>query len=155
MLTETAADDQATRFELYAEVRAEELGIAGWEPSQRTQLLRLQFEAQRRGYRDAFPAAAERLIWYDGAPAGWVIVDRSGLRLHCIDIGIRSGVRGRGLGTRVLRALQEEAAAGDRPLALTVLRTNVRALALYARLGFREVGGNDTHALMEWRRESV
>lgn len=154
-LTEVGADDEAVRFRLYAEVRAEELGMQGWNPDERTQMLRLQFEAQRRGYRDQFPAAAVRLILCDGSPVGWVIVDRSGPDLRCVDIAIVSGDRSKGIGTRVLRALQEEAAAGDRPLALTVLRTNVRALAFYARLGFRAIRQTDTHALMEWRRDST
>jgi ribosomal protein S18 acetylase RimI-like enzyme len=144
--------EEVALFRLYTAVRAEELGMQDWEPELRHQMLRLQFEAQRRGYREQFPAADECLILRDGSPVGWTIVDRSGPALHAIDIGLLSGERNRGVGTRVIRGLQQEAAAGNRPMVLSVLTLNVRALGLYVRLGFRAIGETDTHTIMEWRR---
>jgi ribosomal protein S18 acetylase RimI-like enzyme len=146
-------DDDAALFQLFTEVRSEELRMEQWEPALRNQLLRFQFEAQRRGYREQCPGANARLILRDGSPVGWIIVDRSGPRLHCVDIAIVTGARSTGLGTRVLRALQEEAAAAERPVALMVLRSNVRARGLYVRLGFRVTEETDLHTLMEWRRD--
>ena len=121
-----------------------------WEPELRDRLLRFQFQAQRQGYREQFPAADERLILGEDAPTGWVIVDRSGPEVRCVDIAVVPEKRGLGIGTRVLRGLQEEAAASGRPLVLAVLRTNIRAFALYRRLGFRVKSETDLHALMEW-----
>lgn len=144
--------DEGQFFELFAAVRGEELGMERWDPQMRNEMLRFQFDAQRRGYREQCPTADERLILRGGAQIGWVIIDRSGPAVHCVDLAIVSGQRNKGVGTQVLRALQEEAATGNRPLLLTVLRTNARALALYARLGFRVIGETDVHAVMEWRR---
>jgi ribosomal protein S18 acetylase RimI-like enzyme len=144
--------EEAALFQLYTAVRAEELGMQDWDPELRNQMLRLQFEAQRRGYREQFPAADERLIVRDGSPVGWIIVDRSGTELRAIDMALLLAERNRGVGTRVIRGLQQEAAAGNRPMVLSVLTLNVRALGLYVRLGFRVIGETDTHAIMEWRR---
>jgi ribosomal protein S18 acetylase RimI-like enzyme len=144
--------DDAALFQIYTAVRAEELGMGEWDPELRNQVLRLQFEAQRRGYRDRFPAADERLILRKGSPIGWVIVDRSGRELHGIDIALLAEERSRGIGTSVIRALQEEAAAASRPMMITVQRLNVRALGLYVRLGFQVIRETDLHMVMEWRR---
>ena|ERR1700681_4177713 len=144
--------DEAALFQLYTAVRADELGMQGWDPELRNQLLRFQFEAQGRGYREQFPAADERLILRDGSPVGWIIVERSGTELRGIDMALLSEERNKGVGTRVIRALQEEAAAESRAMVLSVLTLNVRALALYVRLGFRVISTTDTHTVMEWRR---
>ena len=125
-----------------------------WDPAQRDRVLRVQFAAQRRSYRQEFPKADERVILRDGSPIGWVVVDRSGAELHGIDIALVADQRSRGIGTMVIRALQDEAAADGRPMVITVLRSNVRALALYERLGFRPIRHTEVHTLMEWRRES-
>lgn len=151
------AGDEATLRHLHAAVRSEELQMESWEPELRDRMLRTQFDAQRRGYRERFPPADEQLILHDHSPVGWLIVDRSGPALRCIDIAIVPEQRNQGIGTHVFRALQEEAAAGDRPLVVTVLRLNLRALALYGRLGFRateEDGAQaaDPYLRMEWRR---
>lgn len=146
--------DEAALLRLYATVRGEELGMDHWEPELRDRMLRIQFDAQRLSYREQFPHADERLILRDGSPIGWVIVDRSRAELHGIDIALVADERSRGVGTRVIQALQEEAAAANGPMAITVLRQNVRALALYRRLGFRETGGTETHIVMDWCRDS-
>jgi ribosomal protein S18 acetylase RimI-like enzyme len=122
----------ADLFELFSRVRADELGMHSWDPELRARMLRFQFDAQRHGYRAQCPAADARLILRGGVRVGWIIVDRSGPALHCVDIGIVPEARSQGVGTRVWRALQDEAAATARPLVLTVLRTNIRARALRA-----------------------
>jgi ribosomal protein S18 acetylase RimI-like enzyme len=147
--------EQAGWFDLFSRVRAEELGMQAWDPLLRDQILRLQYEAQRRGYLAQFPAAETRLILQEGRSIGWLIVDRSGAEFHCVDVAVIPEARNQGVGTWVWRTLQKEAAATARPLVLAVLRTNVRALALYVRLGFDVVGGTETHLRMEWRSSGV
>lgn len=145
--------DDALMFRMYAEVRAGELGMGEWDAALREPLLRQQYEAQRRGYAEEHPAADHRLIERDGKAIGWVIVERRGDALFGVDIALVAEERSRGTGSAVIRALQEEAAAAHCPMIITVLRTNLRAIALYRRLGFRASGENETHVLMEWRDE--
>ena len=150
-LRDLRADDQAVLFELYTAVRSEELGMLSWPPDQRELMLRIQFDAQRRGYREQFPHLSERLILRGASPIGWVIVDGSDSReLHGIDIALLAEARRQGVGTRVMRSLQEEAAAGNRSFVIVVERRNVRALAFHRRLGFRAIRDTDVHTTMEW-----
>jgi len=149
-VTTARPEDEATLFDLFCSVRTEELGMQGWDGSLRNQILRLQFDAQRRGYRQRF-AADDQVIRSGDSAIGWVVVDRSGAVLRCLDIALVSKARGRGIGTQVLRALQAEAASSGRPLVVSVLRTNLRAVALYTRLGFRTGSRTDAHVSMEWR----
>ena len=155
MVRELRADDEPVLFQLYSAVRSAELGIEGWPPDERDRMLRIQFDAQRRGYRAQFPRLDERLIVRSGLPIGWVIVDGSDARaLHGIDIALLAEARRQGVGTQVMQSLQEEAAAGNRPFVILVERRNLRALAFHRRLGFQAIKETDVHTMMEWRPET-
>jgi RimJ/RimL family protein N-acetyltransferase len=104
-------------------------------------------------YREQWPDVCERLILCDGSPVGWLVVDRSGPVMRGIDIAIVPDARNSGVGTRVIRALQAEVAGSAGTFAISVLRSNVRARALYDRLGFIATGETDLHTLMEWRQD--
>jgi GNAT superfamily N-acetyltransferase len=58
--------------------------------------------------------------------------------------------QGRGLGSSILRDLQEQARAVGVPVRLSVLEAN-RARALYERHGFVVVGETDTVYRLQWR----
>ena len=150
-LRDLGPDDRSIFFALFSAVRVEELAMQAWEPALRDGILRLQFEAQRRGYHDQYPQRTEMLILLDDRPVGWAVVDRGGDCLRCLDIAIDPAYRRRGFGSRVFRAWQEEAAAEQRPIALSVLCSNAAARALYERLGFVVTRKGETHMEMEWR----
>jgi GNAT superfamily N-acetyltransferase len=57
--------------------------------------------------------------------------------------------QGKGIGSRVLQELMEEAKAKGLPLRLQVLKEN-KAQHLYRKLGFKDAGLTDTHILMEF-----
>lgn len=135
----TAADDTLL-FELYASTRAEELAAWGWSAAQQEPFLRMQWLAQRRGYEARYPSEGHVVIELDGRPAGRLWVVRGEHELRLVDVSLLPAYRGRGVGTALLRALQEEAAAAGKPLRLHVTASNP-ALRLYTRLGFTPVGG--------------
>ena len=65
---------------------------------------------------------------------------RGGHSLNLV-LGVRDAASGRGLGTRLLVALESDARTlGIRRLGLGVLATNARAIALYERAGFTREG---------------
>lgn len=152
-LTLEPAADETLLYALFAVVRTEELGMAAWPPALREQVLRTQFRAQQEGCGRVHGTHETRLIVSDGHPVGWVIVDRGGAELHGIDLGLIPEARGAGIGTQIIRALQQEASATRRGMVLDVQRTNARAVALYERLGFRTESVTDTHLLMRWTAE--
>lgn len=113
-------------------------------------LVDLQFRAQRLAYREQFPHADERIVWADGRPCGRLLVDRSPQRIHLVDVALLPDQRGKGIGTRLLQALQQEAQAAVLPLRLQVFQDNP-ARRLYARLGFSEIDSRRPYLTMEWR----
>jgi ribosomal protein S18 acetylase RimI-like enzyme len=146
----TGADDAAL-FELFSRARAHDLGMDAWDETMRLTLLKLQFDAQRRGYAQQFPSAQTCFLSYDGRPAGWLIVERTPRSIHVVDVAVVPDARGRGLGTAALRALQDEAAGHGVPITLSVARDNAAAIRLYSRLGFDEAGGDDVYLALRWR----
>jgi ribosomal protein S18 acetylase RimI-like enzyme len=143
--------DEAALFDLFCRVRTRDLEAASWDDRVRAATLRLQFDAQRRGYLQQWPAAETRLVLVSGAIAGCVIVDLAGGALHLLDIAVAPESRGQGIGGRIVRALQEEAAQAGQVLTLTVLRTNLPAVRLYSRLDFQVVRAGETQLVLEWR----
>ncbi|MBQ9458737.1 MAG: GNAT family N-acetyltransferase [Oscillospiraceae bacterium] len=76
-------------------------------------------------------------IQYQGEKAGYIHVHPDGDRVELDDLYLFPRLRGRGIGAAVLRACIRE--AGSRPVYLYVYSGNVRAVALYQRLGFRVI----------------
>ena len=86
------------------------------------------------------------------APIGYVVVtfgwslEFGGLDGFVDEIYIRPGVRGRGIGTEILRGLPKSlASAGMKAIHLEVGRGNEKARALYRKMGFE---ARDDYVLM-------
>lgn len=81
----------------------------------------------------------------DGRIVGWCDVVRSAAPVFghrgTLGMGLLPEVRGRGLGLRLIHATLDAArAAGIEQVTLHAFARNARALALYRKAGFREVG---------------
>jgi len=97
------------------------------------QQVALRLDTFRRG----FPGAMRRIAVGPDGPVGRVIVDwNHDAGSHCVDIAVRPADGGRGVGTALLRAWIDVAAARGLTCTLTVAEDNP-ARALYARLGFQ------------------
>lgn len=120
--------------ELFAESRADDFALL--PPDVRPSLVAMQFAAAQRSYRDAYPAARSEIIELDGRAVGRILIDATDERVRVVDVVVTGRARNRGIGTCVLREVI--AAAGDRPVQLSVWSGNASARRLYARLGFHE-----------------
>ena len=81
---------------------------------------------------------------------GWMQVsERSGSCIHLDQLHLVERVRNGGIGSRLIRELQDRATASERRVELNVMRRNP-AQALYERLGFRVVGGDEERLHMRW-----
>ncbi|MFL6161773.1 MAG: GNAT family N-acetyltransferase [Jatrophihabitantaceae bacterium] len=150
-----AADDDFL-LALFAEARPE-LGLLP-EPV-REQLLRLQFEAQRRQYRADTPDAVDWILeLHRGDEAEQAPVGRCYLRLgpdelRLLDLAVTERLRGNGVGSSVLEQLRTVAERAGVPLRLSVWQANDGAIRLYRRLGFVEDGDQDSaggYLRMHW-----
>ena len=97
----------------------------------------LSDEEQRQRVEYRFDAAS--LLVVDDEPVGLIKVLRDGDDWTLEQFQVAPSHQGRGLGTRVLRALIADARASGAQLRLSVLKQNPAA-RLYERLGFRVVG---------------
>jgi len=145
----TPADDSFLA-DVYAISRAEELAQTGWTEEQKAQFCRRQFDAQSAYYSVNYPGALFQVIERDGQSIGRLYVARWEKEIRIVDITLLPESRGSGIGTNLLRDLQNEAAAAGRSLTIHVERFN-RALQLYQRLGFQQVEDKGVYLLMEWK----
>jgi ribosomal protein S18 acetylase RimI-like enzyme len=128
---------------------SEELAALEWPEPMRGQLLEMQSTARRRAIRTARPGARSEIIVADGASAGWLVVAEQPSEIRLMEIMILHSLRGRGVGSTVVRNLLAEAGGARKPLRLSVSATNAGAIRLYERLGFRRIGGDEIRRHME------
>ena len=149
-LRSATTDDAAFLERVYAGTRSDELALTDWSDGQKAQFCRMQFDAQDRHYREQYPGAEFSVIVRDGEAVGRLYVDRREREIRIMDISLLPADRGAGIGTRLLRELQEEARAKGGALSIHVEKFN-RAMRLYERLGFQPVEDQGVYLLMEWR----
>ena len=135
--------------EVYGSSREDELRPTGWTDDQKALFLDHQFEAQDTYYRANYDPASFDVVLVDGVPSGRLYVARWPEDIRIIDIALLPAARGRGVGTRLLTALLDEARETTRRVSIHVEKQNP-ALRLYERLGFRVAADRDPYVLMEW-----
>lgn len=127
-------------FELYLDARAAEFSLLPLHGAQREFMLRMQFEAQQRGYAARFPASSDAIVMCKDRRVGrlWLAAgDQDEIRV--LDIALLSRERGAGIGSVLLRRVLQK----GKPVRLSVTRTNLRAFELYRRLGFMVADQNE------------
>ncbi len=75
----------------------------------------------------------------DGKVVGYGVVDRWSDHNHLVSIAVRSSMRRKGIGKRLLDALEEGLSPG-KALRLEVRKSNVAAIEFYLKEGFGTVG---------------
>ena len=71
-------------------------------------------------------------------------------RLYLRNIALNPDVQGQGIGTHLIRQLQQESGTCGIPLELVLFRTNPRACEFYKRLGFEVTGQTEAFIEMSW-----
>lgn len=90
------------------------------------------------------------IVLCDGIPCGCISVVERADAIILRDLVIVPEYQNRGIGTLLLGEVMKRAQARNVPVHTGTHRLN-RALNLYLRLGFREVGQTPTHILLEAR----
>ena len=135
---------------VYASTRAEELARVPWSDQQKRAFTDMQFAAQDTDYRRNYPAAQYSIIEWQGIPVGRLYVDRCEKEIRIIDIALLPEHRRAGIGTKLLRELQEEARTSGRALTIHVEKFNP-ARSLYHRLGFQQIEDKGVYLFLEWK----
>jgi RimJ/RimL family protein N-acetyltransferase len=113
-------------------------------------LVNQQYRLQQDTYAGRFPNADTLIIELSGRPIGKITLDERKTALHIVDLALTPAMRGKGYGTRILRAIQAEARQRRIPVELSVDRQNLPAKRLYLGLGFQVTGASETHESMAW-----
>jgi len=142
-------DDRGFRYQLFCDSRQPEFALL--PPPVYQQVMAHQFHAQTVGYRGQFPQARFDIIELAGERIGRIVVDRSGTMMHIVDQAIVPTLRGRGIGTAIMRALMDEAQAAGLPVRLEVASENDPSFRLYQRLGFVPIETYLFYMRLEWR----
>jgi GNAT superfamily N-acetyltransferase len=148
-LREAGPADEAHLLAVYGGTREDELTMTDWDDARKREFVEQQFRAQDQYYREHYVNASYDVILVDGAPAGRLYIARWPEELRIMDIALLEKYRGKGVGTRLLKQLQAEAAAAGKSLRIHVERFNP-ALSLYVRLGFRLVEDRGVYLFLEW-----
>lgn len=144
---------------LYKTSRLVELLVAPWCAEQKHAFLGDQFALQHAHFLKTSPKSDYCLIPRGKAPFGRIYFDHSGRDWLLIDILLRADCRNKGIGSALIRWLQQSVmAAGAEWLKLQVAHSNPRALRLYECLCFLENPASESHfpashTAMRWKRD--
>jgi ribosomal protein S18 acetylase RimI-like enzyme len=143
-------EDRDFRYQLFCDSRQPEFALL-LTPAAFQQIMAHQFHAQTVSYRTQFPQARFDIIELAGERVGRMVVDRPGTMVHIVDQAIIPQLRGRGIGTALMRALMDEAGAAGLPVRLEVASESDPAFRLYRRLGFVPIETVPLYMRLEWR----
>jgi len=143
-------EDEDLLLEIYKSSRGDDLRGLGWAEDRVSEFLGMQYEAQQHFFESEYQRVADEIILWEGKPAGRLIVERREHEIRCVDVALLPAHRNRGIGTFLIRKLQDEARHERKPLRLRVIRFN-RAVSLFERSGFVRTSETGTHFQMEWR----
>jgi ribosomal protein S18 acetylase RimI-like enzyme len=143
--------DEIYLYELYVAVRGPLFERTALTAAQREHLLRMQFQAQLSSYTQQFPNSCYHLVLLDSKPVGRLWVAPANNAYQLVDIAIHPAVQSKGLGTVLVKRLQEEAQKAKMPVRSMVDRFNPGSLRWHQRLGFQVVREDILQYYMEWR----
>jgi GNAT superfamily N-acetyltransferase len=133
---------------LYGTTREEELRQVDWTPEQKAAFVDHQFRAQHRYWQENYSQTSWDLIVRDDVRIGRLYVARWEREIRIVDIALVPQVRGAGIGTRLIRAVFDEADGSGRTVSIHVESYNP-ARRLYERLGFVQAGEQGVYLRME------
>ena len=137
-------------YRVYASTREEELAVVPWNAEEKEVFLRMQFNAQHQHYQQYFSDAEYNVILVEGVPVGRLYLHHRADEIRIVDIALLPEYRGQGTGTRILKEILLEGKQANLPVRIHVEHNN-RALRLYERLDFQQIGDQGVYYLMEWQ----
>jgi ribosomal protein S18 acetylase RimI-like enzyme len=117
---------------------------------QREVFVQMQFKIRHAAYSATYPTALSEMICADsGTSLGRVLTDRTADEMCLIDIALMPEHQSQGIGTQVIKKLQQECMAQAWKMKLQVLKGNA-AESFYRRLGFKVTGEDSLRRQMVW-----
>ena len=143
------SDDHEFLFEVYQSSRGDDLRGLGWEQARVIEFLRMQYEAHQQFHDREFKNATDEIILVGGERAGRLVIERREHEIRWIDLSLLPQFQNSGVGSFLIRKIQDDARRTRKPLRLQIIRFN-RAVNLFERLGFVRTSETGTHFQLEW-----
>lgn len=143
--------DEIFLYELYSAIRAPEFALAPIPAQQREDLIRMQFRASMSAYACEYPTSCYHIVLLDSKPVGrlWFAPGDGGFQL--VDIAVHPSLQSKGIGSVLMKRLQQEAGLANLPIRSCVFRFNPGSLRFHQRNGFTIVREDQVHYYLEWR----
>ncbi len=109
---------------------------------------------QDKFFADTWAQQGFQILTWDNEPCGYARIEETPEEIRGHELVILPEFQSKSIGSFLLHKWQDTARERAVPLRLQVLQAN-RAAELYKRVGFKEIGRNDTHIEMEWRADSL
>lgn len=100
------------------------------------QLMQMQFLAHSQGISQQYPQALFFVVADEDQAIARLVINCDESELRLIDILVHSNARRRGIGSQLMRALQDYANLNFLSISLSVIRSNSVALYVYQKHGF-------------------
>ena len=141
--------DEDFLYFLYASGRTEELAPLLWNNTQKESFLKSQYGARKQHYQSHYHNSIHQIITLDSYDVGMIHYCEKEDEIRLIDIAVMPEFQNKGVGTTLLKELINFAKKWKKPLRLSVLKYNPKALRLYERLGFSVISEDAMYKMME------
>jgi len=148
-LRPATTEDGEFLLAVFKSSRGDDLRELGWDEDRIGEFLGMQFQAQQRLYQNDYQRADDQIVLCEQQPAGRLTVERRDHEIRCVEVALVPAHQNTGIGTFLVRQLQDEAKLANKPLRLGVIRFS-RAVSLFERLGFARTSETGTHFQLEW-----
>lgn len=111
----------------------------------------MQFRAARRQQDLDHPTARREILVTGDTAVGVLVVDAGATTAQIVDLSVRSSMRGRGIGSAVLREILGDARATGHSVRIRVWTASPRTRAFYERHGFRHAGTAAGYDHLHWQ----
>ncbi|WP_417783501.1 GNAT family N-acetyltransferase [Terasakiella pusilla] len=136
---------------LYVASRWQEVApLIDWTDAQKISFLESQFGMQHMNYLKSHPKGDFMIIERENQPLARLYLDYKETEIQLCEVMVAPVAQRRGLGSWLIRAVQEEGYRLNKTIRLHV-ETQNRAYTLYKGLGFQEISATDMYITMVWQ----
>lgn len=142
--------DREFLLRVYATSREIELSVLPFDETQKRAFCEHQLDAQTNYYEEKYPQATHDIILLDDESVGRAYVNRGDKLISILDIAVLTEHRKKGVGTHIIKSLQDEAASSEKRVGVYVETFNP-SQKFFRDLGFELVESDEMNLYFEWK----